>query len=1069
MTPSAALILAVTVIVISVIGWAIYMIATAKKREIKRVSGFIDEWEKSAQSAIQLYKSFQDPDRFFSDKDREDWIRANRGIKSAFESFKEPKDPEQNNRLELFRSFLNCYNTIGIAQIDNNVAYFNKRTADLPEAYGMIHDTSRFVGHHEVEDFKSKWTDIISQFGTLEKPEVYNRIVSFPILQEVSNLLSSKKDKLQKQRLSDNAIYSQNELIQQKDYFDTIFKYPLDEQQRKAVITMEDNTLVVSSAGSGKTSTIVGKVRYLVNQKNVDPSEILVLTYTRKAAAELRERMGIDGITSSTFHKHAMETMGMLTGSRPTIADDSILLNIFEDLISNDKDFLAAFNKYVTEQTNLAKDDHEYESAKKHASDMQKYGLRSPYKDGAGQRKIMKSKQEVQISVILTHLGVDFRYEEPYCIDTSTSSRRKYKPDFVIHYRVKQLDAQGREVVVEKILYYEHFGIDAQGHVPIWFGDGLEGGWQKAQQNYTDGMEWKRSLHATNNTDLMETTSADFSRHADMESYIEQLLHKHGVPTRHLTEEEKRARLLDANSRVDSSLFSLIQGFITLMKANKKTLDEIIGSIQKGQENADRNIAVLNNIIRPIYDRYQKTLSDSGELDFTDVLLETAELCEERNPYNYKFILVDEFQDISMDKYIYLKSLRKSQPYTTLFCVGDDWQSIYRFSGSDMTLFYDFAKFFGYTEECKIETTHRFGQPLLNASSVFILTNPEQKEKKVTTTQKENTNIKFLPYSGDNEAKIVESIVKEIPKNESIYILGRYRFNADSVGAQTRYRDPKEPIDITIGDRKIRYLTIHSSKGLEADHVIILDCESGTYGFPSLIADDPILEYVLSGADSFENAEERRVFYVGITRARKCTYCLFSQEDPSPFMTEFGEYSKYQGSTEAICPRCHRGYVRVVKTGTTKYGKPYVTANCTNTACDYFETVYDDAVYKYQPRVTIRTWKLRDFMTLAKTSHVFLDYNSRIYCLIKKPENNYIPLIIASNIVVNKLLWEDLNRNPSEYEVAAIKYYESHVFVLRKPLSEVFISNSDLENSIRFSKSIASRERWTIIEPNTLL
>ena len=305
--------------------------------------------------------------------------------------------------------------------------------------------------------------------------------------------------------------------------------------------------------------------------------------------------------------------------------------------------------------------------------------------------------------------------------------------------------------------------------------------------------------------------------------------------------------------------------------------------------------------------------------------------------------------------------------------------------------------------------------------------------------------------------------------NETIFILGRYRFNADSIGIQTRGRDPKEPIDITINGRKIRYLTIHSAKGLEADHVIILDCENGTYGFPSLIADDPILEYVLSGADSFENAEERRVFYVAITRAKKCTYCLFSQEDPSPFMAEFGEYSKYQGSTEAMCPRCHRGYVRVVKTGKTKYGKPYVSVNCTNTSCDYFETVFDDAVYKYQPRPVIRRWNLYSFMKQAGTTQVFLDYNSRIFCLIKRPANQFVPLVVAPNIKVNKLLYENLRRNPGEYEVAAIKYYESYVFMLKRPDSDIFISNSDLEDAMRFSRSIATSHNNTIMEPSVFL
>ena len=100
-----------------------------------------------------------------------------------------------------------------------------------------------------------------------------------------------------------------NEKDQCKEYFDRIFSYPLDEQQRDAIVSCEDNTLVISSAGSGKTSTIIGKVKYLMERKGVSPDKILVLTYTRKAVEELRKRVGNESVECSTFHKHAMKTI----------------------------------------------------------------------------------------------------------------------------------------------------------------------------------------------------------------------------------------------------------------------------------------------------------------------------------------------------------------------------------------------------------------------------------------------------------------------------------------------------------------------------------------------------------------------------------------------------------------------------------------------------------------------------------------------------------------------------------------------------------------------------------------
>lgn len=1059
-----------TVLLLAVLAcFLIIYFAGSGKRAEKRTSALIETWSANARQATSEFKQLCSPARLFSDKELEGYRKEYSPLFYAIENFSWPKDEALLGRLTWAKDYHTLYFNLGKSQLENNAQYFKVQAKGLQEDYSFVHTSSRFIGYHEVERFKTQWRELLTTFhqeNTKERYKDYLDSDYYNVMKEVAGLLVSKKDSLEIQRQTDNIIYKENELNAHSAYFDTVFKYPLDHQQRQAIVTLEDNTLVVSSAGSGKTSTIVGKVRYLVNQKHVSPDCILVLTYTRKAAAELRDRMGIEGITASTFHKHAIDTMGRLTGSRPSIVDESILKSIFDDLIENDKDFLAASNKYVTELTNLAKDDHKYRTAQAHASDLQKYGLWSPFKDGAGMRKIMKSKQEIQISIILTCLGVDYRYEEDYIVDTSTTTRRKYKPDFSIHYHVNEQDAWGRLVPVEKVLYYEHFGIDANGNVPIWFGDGLEGGWEKAQQNYTEGIAWKRSIHAKYHTDLMETTSADFERYEDMEAYIESLLVQHGVPVRHLSEEEKRALLLEANSRIDSTLFDLAKGFITLMKANKKTIPEIIRGIKSDDEHGQRNITVLNSIIQPIYERYQLYLFNNGEYDYTDVLLKTADLCEKENPYNYSYILVDEFQDISMDKYLYLKSLRKQNPFTTLFCVGDDWQSIYRFSGSDMTLFYDFQKFFGYTEECKIETTHRFGQPLLNASSIFILTNPEQKVKEVSTTLKNSTNIRFRPYSRGEELRVVEEIVDLIPNNESIFILGRYRFNADSIGVHTKNLSPKEPIEVYIKGRRIRYLTIHSSKGLEADHVIILDCEGGTYGFPSLISDDPILEYVLSGADSFENAEERRVFYVGITRARKSTYCLFNSEEPSPFLAEFGEFSRYKDSTEAICPRCHRGFVRVVNSGTTRTGHPFVTVNCTNQACDYFETVFDAAVYKYQPRTEIQSWPLRGFAKAWGATQYCLYQDYRIYCLVKKAQNEYVPIIVAPNIIVNDLLKEEIRRNMSDFRVVAIRHYDSSVYLLAKGYSSVFISNEELENSIRFAKSIATSINMNLVVPS---
>jgi ATP-dependent exoDNAse (exonuclease V) beta subunit len=130
-----------------------------------------------------------------------------------------------------------------------------------------------------------------------------------------------------------NREFREQQKIEHKEYFDTLFTYPLDDQQREAIVTLGENVLVVAAAGSGKTATIVAKTHYLVNKMHVDPRNILVVTYTRKAAEELQTRVGVAGVECSTFHKHAIDTIARIEGEKPTICENNTLNTIFDALI----------------------------------------------------------------------------------------------------------------------------------------------------------------------------------------------------------------------------------------------------------------------------------------------------------------------------------------------------------------------------------------------------------------------------------------------------------------------------------------------------------------------------------------------------------------------------------------------------------------------------------------------------------------------------------------------------------------------------------------------------------------
>lgn len=148
------------------------------------------------------------------------------------------------------------------------------------------------------------------------------------------------------------------------------------------------------------------------------------------------------------------------------------------------------------------------------------------------------------------------------------------------------------------------------------------------------------------------------------------------------------------------------------------------------------------------------------------------------------------------------------------------------------------------------------------------------------------TDLEFHSYERSNYCKTIEQLISTIPSDKSIFLLGRYSF--DDYYLSFMYQSIKEgnKFYYLIGSRKIEFLTVHKSKGLEADYVILLLCNKDTYGFPSLVNDDPVLNYVLTKTDQFPYGEERRLFYVAITRAKIKTLILYDKRFPSVFVDE---------------------------------------------------------------------------------------------------------------------------------------------------------------------------------------
>lgn len=686
-----------------------------------------------------------------------------------------------------------------------------------------------------------------------------------------------------------------------KEFFDHCLKYPLDKQQRRSIVSEEENCLVVSSAGSGKTSSIVGKVKYLTEIKKINPQNILLISYTNKAAAELTERMGIAGLRGYTFHKLALDIIGQTTGQKPSIYEntDALFVKIYHELL-NDKKFKKSVIEYFIDYQTPEKEwEKRKNERRQQLSEQKEVRLKATFPDMDGKTVYVRSEQEQKICFALSSLSVKFRYEEPYEHPLVDEMHSQYKPDFSIYFE------QGGET---KRIYLEHFGVDEHGLVPIWFAKDRGITYEEANQKYNDGITWKKAAHEKFGTKLLTTSSADF-HYSDIREKLKTLLEKADVSIQEKTDAELYDMVLPPNSKHEKAFIRLVVTFVTLIKSSCKSVDEVLRQTKNAGD--ERSTFIIKNIFQPVYKRYIEELANINQIDFTDAILQATDICRSSHPVKYDYIIVDEFQDISVDRYNFLKVLREGNPPAKLYCVGDDWQSIYRFSGSDMALFNQFSDYFGQTEINKIETTYRFGVPLVSLSSQFIQRNEAQIKKNIHPFNPQvKTELQFCDYERRDYCNVIGQLVASIPLDKSVFLLGRYSF--DDYYLSFMYKSVKEGnrFFYIIGDRKIEFLTVHKSKGLEADYVIILQCNKDTYGFPSLVSDDPVLNYVLTKSDQYPYGEERRLFYVAITRAKVKTYILYDRRFPSVFVDEFLHPEKITEESYAKHPNANKKWTR---------------------------------------------------------------------------------------------------------------------------------------------------------------
>jgi DNA helicase IV len=752
-----------------------------------------------------------------------------------------------------------------------------------------------------------------------------------------------------------NTEFIPHELKLNEELFDNIEGRKLDVQQRTSIVTDEDNNIVIAGAGSGKTTTIVGKVNYVVNRYKTNPEDVLLISFTNKSASTLSSRLKIDGADVKTFHKFGKDVIAEVEKKQPSIYDENqfrpFITSTFNTLIT-DENYLWKVTEYFTDFVKPEKSQFDFEKQGDYIQFLKDQNFRpylqiQPNGRQTLHREIVKSIEECKIANFLLFHGLTYKYEFPYEYDTATPLHSRWRPDFTVTQN-------------GKTVYIEHFAVKRNGDVPPFFAKDGES-YQAAKDKYWKKIDWAREQTKNDATILIETYSYEMFE-GILYDNLKVNLEKHGIIVKLRPPSEIWRIVVDAAKEEVASFITLFQTFISLMKSNNYTISDVKSKNSHVTEGFQkkRNDRFIE-MVTPIFNNYEAHLIHRGEIDFSDMINKACYYIKTREyKKEFSYIIVDEFQDISIGRYQLLSAIKEVNPSCKLFCVGDDWQSIYRFSGSDISLFKDFEKYFGYSAKSKIETTYRFHNPLLKLSSDFIQKNPNQERKELKSTSLSRSTAYEIKYStsepqNPDDTEALQSLLDELVQLESnidsksIYMLGRYNhdiqrirntariFTIDLQAETPRIVYKTRSKDSRVINLAVDFFTIHKAKGLEADIVILINCNSGKYGFPSEMSDDQILNLLLSEADQFENGEERRLFYVAMTRAKERIYFITDTAFKSKFIQELEV--DLQKKEIKKCPTCLTADL-VKRTGTTN-GRQWAFWSCTNSlyGCDYKDWV----------------------------------------------------------------------------------------------------------------------------------
>lgn len=328
----------------------------------------------------------------------------------------------------------------------------------------------------------------------------------------------------------------------------------------------------------------------------------------------------------------------------------------------------------------------------------------------------------------------------------------------------------------------------------------------------------------------------------------------------------------------------MISSFINRIKCNNHDYFDILDYLIKNKR-YDKNIQEKNKcfllIVLDIYRLYLEEINSYFGIDFDSMISESIKIVQEKGMYHkYRYIIIDEFQDTSLVRYHLIKEIQEKTD-ACIMCVGDDYQSIYAFSGCNLDLFVNFRNYFPNAKILFINKTYRNCYEIVNTTCKFVSRNRYQMKKVIKANFMLKKPLKLIYYDYDYKEKFYKLLDYLIGVGKTkILVLGRNN------------NDIKCLVPELNGDTfiyrgvSIKYLTVHRSKGLEEDNVILINVNDDYLGFPNKIIDDQVFELINKNKERIAFPEERRLFYVALTRTREYVYVLSKRNCVSKFVLE---------------------------------------------------------------------------------------------------------------------------------------------------------------------------------------